>query len=503
MSASGCRMCLCAVLWVSTSLWAAASDPPGRVGRISLASDGVWLRIGDSNANGESALNWPLTTGALIETADGTRSEARIGSSAIRLDGGTSLEFLELSDESIRLRLHHGRIAIAVRNPRHAAELRLDTPQGRLRIHEAPGSYRVDVAGGTTAFSAYLGSAYVEEIGLAVSAGERILLLGGTGRNYLLGQAHDDPFRQWSLAREQTDAGPENRHVSPEMTGQEMLDRHGIWRETAEYGMAWFPQSLPAAWAPYRVGRWKWVSPWGWTWIDHAPWGFAPFHYGRWGLVGGRWGWMPGTYIARPVYAPALVVWLGQPGWNVSVSIGAAPAVGWYPLGPREVFYPNYRCSTGHVRNINLTHITHVTRIISSATPPVGYGRHHVHRHRHGTGPYELRQTALHGPPAGRATPHRDRLATAWAPPPYPPPPIRLPQGSRRIVDAGRSASLHGNPPKSTRDVQLTGNLAHSPSPAVADRGMHLPARSADPTRRHGVRLRQGVTLSGHARDRR
>ena len=53
---------------------------------------------------------------------------------------------------------------------------------------------------------------------------------------------------------------------------------------------------VAAGWAPYRYGRWAWVRPWGWTWVDDAPWGFAPFHYGRWVCGRGeRWCWAPGA----------------------------------------------------------------------------------------------------------------------------------------------------------------------------------------------------------------
>ena len=122
------------------------------------------------------------------------------------------------------------------------------------------------------------------------------------------------------------------------MTGWEDLDDYGVWRNEAEYGAVWFPTRVEAGWAPYRYGRWTWVRPWGWTWVDDAPWGYAPFHYGRWVNVGNRWGWYPGRYAGRPVWAPALVGWIGQPGWNVSISTGPVerrrlvPAVALRPL---------------------------------------------------------------------------------------------------------------------------------------------------------------------------
>ena len=63
--------------------------------------------------------------------------------------------------------------------------------------------------------------------------------------------------------------------------------------------------------------------------MDDAPWGFAPFHYGRWLWWGNRWHWAPGPKVARPVYAPALVGWMGGPQFGVAVGSRAVPAMGW------------------------------------------------------------------------------------------------------------------------------------------------------------------------------
>jgi len=377
-----CLLLGLALLAAKPALPAEESDPPGRVGRVSLATENTRLRIGDHVAQGGTALNWPLTTGAILQTGSGARSEARIGSTILRIDGNSEIEFVEVSDGRIWLRLHGGSLLMTLNHAEQAAETTLDTPDGRLRF-EAPGIYRADVAGGTTAFSAYAGAAVVADLGLPLHRGERVLLLGGANRNYLLGAAAQDAFRQWALDQDQVHAAPPNRYVSPEMTGQEALDRNGTWHETGEYGAAWFPHAVPAGWAPYRMGRWAWIPPWGWTWIDQAPWGFAPFHYGRWVRMGGRWAWLPGAYVARPIYAPALVAWLGQPGWNVSLSLGSAPAVGWYPLGPHEIYYPHYRSSVRHLRHLNRSHNPHAERIVSTSPPHAEQGRTHAHRHRH------------------------------------------------------------------------------------------------------------------------
>ena len=125
------------------------------------------------------------------------------------------------------------------------------------------------------------------------------------------------------------------------MTGYSDLDHYGGWQGNQQYGEVWYPSQEPADWAPYRDGRWISVPPWGWTWVDQQPWGFAPFHYGRWAYMGNRWGWVPGRYVPQPVYAPALVAFVGGAGIGAAVG-GAGPAVGWFPLAPNEPYWPSY-----------------------------------------------------------------------------------------------------------------------------------------------------------------
>ena len=141
----------------------------------------------------------------------------------------------------------------------------------------------------------------------------------------------------------------------------------------------WYPQVTVADWAPYRYGRWAWVEPWGWTWIDDAPWGFAPSHYGRWAQIGPRWAWVPGRFGPRPVYAPALVAFMGEAagGGNWGVSLGGGPGAAWFPLAPGEYWTPHYHASDryrgrlnwgdGRYRTPNVYHFQHRPNAISVA----------------------------------------------------------------------------------------------------------------------------------------
>jgi len=170
-----------------------------------------------------------------------------------------------------------------------------------------------------------------------------------------------DDFDNWAFQRDHREDGAESaNYVSPEMTGYEDLDDYGHWQYVAGYGTVWVPSSVASDWAPYRDGHWAYISPWGWTWVDDEPWGFAPFHYGRWAYAENRWCWVPGPVAVRPVYAPALVAFVG----GVSISIGGGPGVGWFPLAPGEVYMPYYRGSRRYVERVNVTNtVVNVTRV--------------------------------------------------------------------------------------------------------------------------------------------
>ena len=151
------------------------------------------------------------------------------------------------------------------------------------------------------------------------------------------------------------------RYVSPDVVGYEDLDDQGDWHRSPSYGYVWYPRAVDAGWAPYHNGHWAYIAPWGYTWVDDQRWGYAPFHYGRWVWEGGAWGWIPapprveGAVYVRPVYAPALVAWVGVGG-----------GVAWFALGPREVFVPSYPVSRAYVNNINVSNTTVNTTVINN-----------------------------------------------------------------------------------------------------------------------------------------
>jgi hypothetical protein len=351
-------LALLAFAALTSASHAAEAESPGRAGRISLVQGQVSLG-GDVGSAAEGALlNWPVTSNNQISTARGARAEFRVGSTAVRLDGDSAMDIVVLDDDVLQLRLHYGSASVKVRNAELVRGFELSTPQGRVRLQDVA-TFRVDAdrRPDTTLVNVFDGAVLVEGGGasLTVRAGRRAELQNDELHT---GLAVRDGFDDWAALRDQRDDRVNStRYVSQETTGYEELDQYGSWASNNEYGAIWTPRTVGVNWAPYRDGRWAWVAPWGWTWVDNAPWGYAPFHYGRWVMVGHRWCWAPGRMASRPVWAPALVGWVGGGNWQLSFNIGGShrrgPAMGWYPLSPRDAFVPGYRARAEHVRQIN------------------------------------------------------------------------------------------------------------------------------------------------------
>nr|MDQ2735876.1 FecR domain-containing protein [Pseudomonadota bacterium] len=346
-----------------------AGDPPDRVARLSDESGQVWLYSQDDNEWVELDRNRPLTTGDRIATDNDARAEITLGTTTLRLDAATELEIVQLDDSTYRVHLHGGSVAARLRSPQSLAEFALETDEGQFRV-QAVGRYRFDRYDQASDLTVDAGRAAFEgsNSALPLTAGQHAQFwLDASGApQYNMIEPARDTFARWNDERDRAESRPVAavRYVSPEMTGGDDLDRYGQWEQSPDYGPLWTPANVAVDWAPYSAGRWAWVRPWGWTWVDAAPWGFAPFHYGRWVNYRSRWSWAPGTYVARPVYAPALVAWIGGPRVGASLSIGAGgPPVGWFPLAPHEVYVPSYRTSPRYVREINITHVTNVSSI--------------------------------------------------------------------------------------------------------------------------------------------
>jgi hypothetical protein len=331
----------------------AQDDLPGRVGRVADFAGELFLAPQDKPDQwAPIGLNYPVTGGDNLWAGNEARAEIDYGGGQFRMAADTNLHLSRLDDHQFALFVAQGRVIVRIRVLDPGDIAYVDTPNAQLQFTR-PGLYRVEVADDR------------QRTLLAVREGEANVLTGGATQQVLPGQSAfvdgtdpryadvrngigSDGFDTWSASRDRRyHRSRSTSYVSRQMVGYADLDEYGTWSQVPEYGAVWYPSGVASNWAPYRNGYWVDVGTWGPTWVDYAPWGYAPFHYGRWAYIGGRWGWCPGAYVARPYWAPAMVGWAGGPGWGLSVSAGA-PVYGWVPLAWGEPYRPWWgRCSTG------------------------------------------------------------------------------------------------------------------------------------------------------------
>ena len=334
-------------------------DPPDRVARLQFVDGQVSLQPGGVDDWVSANFNRPLTTADRIWADTGSRAELTIGSAALRLGSETSMMLTNLDDNTAQFELDQGTLSLSVRTLNDGEVVEVDTPNVAFTVSE-PGEYRIDVMPNNDQTWIQVrrgdGQASGQNGAVDVPSGQRFQFTNGQSLEYTVADAMPrDSFDQWCAAREREERSSVSaQYVAPGTVGYESLDGNGNWEQSPVYGSVWYP-NVQVGWAPYHEGHWAWVEPWGWTWVDDEPWGFAPFHYGRWVNAGGRWGWIPGPADVRPVYAPALVAWVGGgPGFGASIGIGGG-GVGWVALGWHDPYIPSYHVSEAYARNVNLS----------------------------------------------------------------------------------------------------------------------------------------------------
>ena len=348
---------------VPLTSWGA--DVPARVGRLAFAEGAVAL-YQDPEAGWEKAyVNSPITSENSLWTDPGSRAELRVSGIAVRLDESTQFDIAQLDDDDFRTFVARGTVAVRVRHFYAGNRIAFATPQARFRVF-GTGRFRIDVdpEQEETLLTVFAGTVSMRSASgdMMVEAGRAIRIYGGADPAFVRERAQTTGFDRWTLARdERWIERNSTRYVSTYMTGYEDLDAYGTWIQEPTYGALWVPTRVERDWVPYRYGRWTHVRPWGWTWVDDQPWGYAPFHYGRWVYVRERWAWYPGPRTERPMWAPALVAWVGGSNWNVSVRTGDRPVVGWYPLAPTERYQPSFQASPTYVSQVNHVVVNNVT----------------------------------------------------------------------------------------------------------------------------------------------
>ncbi|MGO8816369.1 MAG: DUF6600 domain-containing protein [Terriglobia bacterium] len=355
---------LLAGLFVSIA-YADEGDPPARVARLSIVEGKVTFQPSGETDWSEASVNRPVTTGDRVYADKGARAELEVGPFAVRLSEGTDVTLANLNDQLMQLGVGQGTVRITVYQLPDNNSVEIDTPNGAL-IVQAAGSYRVDTAadGNSTQVTVNAGTLQISagDLSKTLQSGEAVQLRGtGPVVASSVSVPGPDDFDRWCGGRDQRiESSTSVKSVGPAVPGGEDLDTYGRWSEEPGYGQVWYPANVPPDWVPYRNGHWAFIEPWGWTWVEAEPWGYAPFHYGRWAHIGPIWAWVPGPVMVRPVYAPALVAFVGGPGFGIGIGVGVQA---WFPLGPREPFTPWYHHGPTYIREVNVVNVTNVTNI--------------------------------------------------------------------------------------------------------------------------------------------
>jgi hypothetical protein len=319
-------------------------DVTGRVARISYSDGDVQIRRAGSTDWEKAVTNLPVVEGDEIATSTFAKLEIEFDSRTfVRVQEKTVVTVTTLRDDGIALSVPQGTVSVRVMDfDKDRSYFEIDFPRSTVAI-ERSGSYRVDSGDRDSATARVRVSddgearIYSDTSGFSLRSGRAatIYLSGPYEGEWDTGDVAQfaDSFDDWTQDRDKTIAkrmrdAYYDKYYDRDIYGAEDLNDYGEWIYTNNYGYVWRPfrsaLSSYADWSPYRYGHWRWVPPYGWTWINDEPWGWATYHYGRWVYDNGYWFWTPYGYYRyrRSWWQPALVV------INIFNN-----NVCWYPLG--------------------------------------------------------------------------------------------------------------------------------------------------------------------------
>jgi uncharacterized protein DUF6600 len=312
----------------------------------------------------KATVNAPISLGDRIYASNGSKAAIAINrNNYVRLNSGTSLDVVSLSEGHTQLALREGACVFDVGALASDETYEVGTPNGAVDFTQ-PGLYQVGIDdGGDTVVSVLSGACQVA--GLAgsgeVSRGQFLTLAAAETAeaivsdlspevagpivndyySYRYENAYDGRYSDYHAYESDPNYYGQSYRRSasyqyiPEdaaIAGVEDLDNNGDWQDVPNYGHCWRPRTTSADWAPYRDGYWSDDHTLGLTWVSNERWGWAPYHYGRWAHVNQQWYWVPTEITRHATYAPALVAFLSP----------RADEVGWVPLGPGDPYVARY-----------------------------------------------------------------------------------------------------------------------------------------------------------------
>jgi hypothetical protein len=300
----------------------------------------------------KATLNLPVVEGDELATEADARVELQFDiRSHVWIGPNSSIKVTTLIREGIALSLSLGRLNVQLtRFDPDAAYFEIDTPGTTVALQRS-GIYRLDAGvTGEREFRIAVNDGgearvYTENSGFTVKNNRSATItVGGPNAgeaDHGVASAFLDEFDLWTSERrdiiaESLRRAHYDKYYDQDIYGADELNDFGEWVYSSDYGYVWKPYRSSvtgyANWSPYRYGQWRWIPPYGWTWINDEPWGWSTYHYGRWFFSNGQWYWTPYGYYRsnRSWWSPALVIFTTYAG-NYC----------WYPL-PYGYAYYNY-----------------------------------------------------------------------------------------------------------------------------------------------------------------
>ena len=296
--------------------------------RSTLVTGDAKIRRSGSEDWESVSLNLPVVEGDEIVTESTGRVEVQIAKDQhLRIAENSFFKMAVYSDDGVAVSIASGTLHLRLRSfDKDRTFFEVDAPKTTIAIQSA-GSYRIDagsIGASDVKIAAITGEAriYTATSGFTLKSGRRARLFveGPAQGEWETGDAMAvmDGFDRWASERDEIIAqrlasSHYDKYYDDDIYGADDLNDHGQWIHTREYGYVWRPFSTAIQayddWSPYRYGHWRWLPPFGWTWVNDEPWGWATYHHGRWFHHNGYWHWSPYGYYrpSRSWWRPALV----------------------------------------------------------------------------------------------------------------------------------------------------------------------------------------------------
>ena len=353
-----------ALLWTKYERKAEASSLPNAA-RVERVEGQVGINQSSDNSNDNqwttATPNMSVSVGDRIYTKQNSRTQiAFTGRNLATVEGNTSLDVLDLSEQRTQVALREGSALFDVGSLSSGNLFEVATPCGAIDFQK-PGLYQVAInENGNAVATVFNGEAQVvgndgsgkiqkgEYLAVPCHGGSEpatISKLEPNQAGYVVDnyyrtrypKHYDGRYRNYYTYLDDPDYyDPAHlyssyNYVNDYVPGIDDLDDYGDWRYVGNYGYVWHPR-VNTGWAPYESGYWTMDNPYGLTWVSNEPWGYAPYHYGRWAYASNEWVWVPESVNRYPTYSPALVAFI--PLGNSSTA--------WVALGPSDPYQVTY-----------------------------------------------------------------------------------------------------------------------------------------------------------------